>query len=183
MSLTTESDAPVVFEIDGVEVSNDPRWHEQQELTRLQAILTENANRTVTELKAAATAVTDAVKASKDGQHKVVEDLTLLTVPELKQMAEDRKLSLEGIKKKSQLVALLEEDNALRAGSLLTGQTAGRILPVTDAPVTDAPEGEAPQETTPEETTPVTPDSTLEDDEEEDSDNEDSDEEDSDEEN
>jgi hypothetical protein len=83
-----DNEEPVVFEIDGVEVSNDPRWFSAQQRTQLEA-------------QVAATAV----------------NYGTLKPAELKKLAQERQLDLTGITKKSELVALLQKLDAETTGS------------------------------------------------------------------
>ena len=107
---TTE---PVFFLLpDGTEISDDPRWREQKFREKIDA---ENA-----ELKRSAEkAAREQIKNDKSSTSEMPEEdaeisgkaisFGHMTVEQLKEEAAERDLDISGIKKKSELVALLEQ--------------------------------------------------------------------------
>ena len=85
-TLETESDEPVVFLLNGEEVSNDPRWFAAKQQEQVQA-------------------AQEAAKPAPSGY-------AAMKPADLKAIATGRSLDLAGITKKSQLVKLLEDADA-----------------------------------------------------------------------
>lgn len=108
-------DPPVVFLLpDGTEISNDPRWQAQkfkEQVERQSHNLAEQA-RFAAEEQAKADALARAEEEGEDDEEDSeaapLSDYDHMTVPELKELADERDLDYSGLKKKSELVDLLK---------------------------------------------------------------------------
>ena len=120
--LKTEEDGIVYFEIDGKKVSNDPNFDEG-EGTRAQAqarqIEEAQANLQQQQLETAKANREASENASRSAE---VQDYSTQKPAELKELATNRGLDLTGIKKKSQLVELLQKADAAQRPTEFTGQ-------------------------------------------------------------
>ena len=107
-------DPPVVFLLpDGTEISDDPRWRAQQFKNQMEQ---QSANLAAQAKFAAEKQVADDARRRaaeipdsepEDEEPEQVTDYSLMTVQELKEVAAERDLDISGIKKKSELVDLL----------------------------------------------------------------------------
>lgn len=140
MSITTEPTEPVVFDIgEGREFSYNPDWKPQTPEDR-ETKRVEEARAIIAASEAAAHATLEPPYKERD-------------VAQLKQLAKDRGLSLEGLKKKSELIALLEADDAVLGSTTFTGEDAALTptsttppaLPVVEESATEPAIDEEPQ--------------------------------------
>lgn len=115
MPTTTESDEVVVFLVDGEEKSHDERYAASKLAEQLREQEQARTDR-----------VNEQVQASADGQHEELQGYKELDGKALKALAVDRGLDVTGLKKKSQLIALLEENDAKGIDTTITGDEIAR---------------------------------------------------------
>ena len=112
--MAKETDPVIFFDAEGNEISNDPRWIMKQQADALQAQVDAQA-------EVATPSDQTPVDVGSGGEDKTEDeteedsesvDYSEMKADELKALAKDRELDLSGITKKSELVALLEANDA-----------------------------------------------------------------------